>query len=234
MITKFNLFENNTNKSIIDYTYLKKNASIDEIKKICEDADEAGVFGLVLDPDQIGTAKAFLEDSKINVITVIDYPKGDSNTNFKTKELMEAVVNGVDEVDVVFNHKKLKELIILKDEEYTELYETLEDETQELARLSHKNGILIKVIIEIEELSFEQIKIATQICESSGIDFIQTSTGTSKKNPDWNEKLEKIKYMRKILPNHINIKVSGGIRTQEQIDQLTSIGVDRVGTSVFL
>ena len=40
--------------------------------------------------------------------------------------------------------------------------------------------------------------------------------------------------MRRILSNYINIKVSGGVRTQAQIDELKQIGVNRIGTSVFV
>ena len=234
MITKFNLYENTINSSIIDYTYLKDRTTVDQIKKICEDADDFGVYGIVLKPENIGTAKAFLEDSNIKIISAVDFPKGDSKANFKANEVSETITDGADEVDVVFNYKKLKELIILKDEEYDTIYEELSDEINNIARICHKEGVLIKVIIEIEELTFDQIKIASEICENSGVDFIQTSTGYSKKNPDWNEKLEKVKYMRKILPNYINIKVAGGVRNQAQIDELKNLGVDRIGTSVLI
>ena len=234
MITKFKLYETNNMSSIIDYTYLSNNATIDQIKKACGDAEEFKVFSIVLKPENVGTAKAFLEGTDVKVVSIIDFPKGDSKSNFKSNLVSEALVDGVDEVDVVFNFKKLKELIILEDEDYDSIYNELSDEVNNIARITHREGSILKMIIEIEELTFEQIKIACDICENSGVDFIQTSTGFSKKNPDWNEKLEKVKYMRKILPNFINIKVAGGIRNQSQIDELKSIGVDRIGTSVLL
>jgi len=235
MITKFKIFENKTNsKSIIDYTFIKNHSTIDEIKKACEEADDMNAYGIVLTEDNIGTAKAFLDDSDVKVISVIDFPKGTSKSNFKSNKTMEAITDGADEIDLVFNFSKLKELSILKDEDYDTVYNELYDEIQTISTLCHKNGALLKVIIEIEELHYEQIKIACEICEKSSVDYIQTSTGYSKKNPDWDEKIEKIKYMRRILPNYINIKVAGGIRNQAQIDQLKSIGVDRIGTSVIL
>ena len=234
MITKFKIFENNKNQSIIDYTYLKDRATVDQIKKICEDAEDYGVYGIVLKPENIGTAKAFLEDSSVKVISVVDFPKGNSKSNFKANLVTEVLIDGADEVDVVFNYKKLKELIILKEEDYDTIYDELSDEVNTIARIAHKDGALLKIIIEIEELNYEQIKIACEICENSGVDFIQTSTGYSKKNPNWVEKIEKVKYMRKILPNYINIKVAGGIRNQAQIEELKKLGVDRIGSSVLL
>jgi len=234
MITKFKLFENKQNPSIIDYTYLKKNSNIDELIKICENIKDSDIYSIVVHPENVGTVKTFLEDTNILVTTVIDFPKGNSNTNFKANELDEAIINGTDEVDVVFNYKHLKELIILKEEEYTKQYDVIIDELETLTRIAHKAGIIIKMIIEIEELHYEQIKIACEICEKASVDFVQTSTGFSKKTPNWNEKIEKTKYMRKILPNYINLKVAGGIRNQSQIDELKQIGVDRIGTSIII
>jgi len=234
MITKFKIFENSNNKSIVDYTYLKDRATVDEIKKVCEDAEDNDVYAIVLKPENIGTAKAFLEETDVKIISVIDFPKGTSNANNKSNAVMDTITDGADEVEVVFNFSKLKELIILKDDDYDTLYNELSDEINDIARVSHKNGVVLKVIIEIEELNFEQIKIVCEICENSGVDFIETSTGYSKKTPNWNDKIEKVKYMRRILPNYIKIKVTGGIRNQAQIDELTQIGVDRVGTSVLL
>ena len=233
MITKFKLFES-FNNSIIDYTFIKDRTTIDEIKKVCEDVEDNNVYGLVLRPNNIGTAKAFLEDSNIKIISVIDLPNGNSSSNSKINDVMESIVNGADEIEIVFNYKKLKNLTVLSDNKYDDLYHELEDEIIKIARLCHKDGVLLKVIIEIEELNYDQIKIACDICNDSSVDFVQTSTGFSKKKPNWSEKINKVKFMRSILSNYINIKVAGGIRSQAQVDELKSIGVDRIGTSVFL
>ena len=235
MITKFKIYENTTtNKSIIDYTFIKNHSTIDEVKKACEDAEDANAYAIVLSSDNVGTAKAFLEGTGVKVVSVIDFPKGTGKSNFKSNKTMEVITDGANEIDLVFNFTKLKELSILKDDDYDTLYNELSDEIQTIATICHKNGVLLKAIIEVEEINFEQIKIACEICENSSVDFIQTSTGYSKKNPNWEDKLEKVKYMRRILPNFINIKVAGGIRNQGQIDELKALGVDRIGTSVLL
>ena len=233
MITKFKLYEN-YNKSIIDYTFIKDRTTIDEIKKVCEDAEDNDVYGIVLKPNNIGTAKAFLENTNIKIISVVDLPNGKSSANKKINDVLENIVSGADEIEIVFNYSKLKDLIILTDTKYDDLYQELLDEIQKISSICHKDGILLKVIIEIEELNYEQIKIACEICNDSSVDFVQTSTGFSKKKPNWSEKIDKTKFMRRILSNYINIKVAGGIRTQAQIDELKQLGVNRIGTSVFI
>jgi len=233
---KYNNFifeKKSAHNNIIDYTYLKKNASVDELKKVWEDIEDYDVHGIAIEPSNIGTIKAFLEDSKIKVISIIDLPKGNSKTNNKINDIMDSITEGADEIDLVFNYTKLKGLVVLSDEKYDNLYNELLEEVQSVSSICHKSGVIIKLIIEIEELNYDQIKIACEICENSSVDFIQTSTGFSKKSPNWQEKIDKIKFMRRILPQYINIKVAGGIRTTQQIDELLSIGVDRIGTSVL-
>jgi deoxyribose-phosphate aldolase len=58
-----------------------------------------------------------------------------------------------------------------------------------------------------------------------------TSTGKLSKDDTFETKVEKVKFMRKILPEEVRIKFSGGVRTIEQVKELKSL-VDRIGTSI--
>jgi deoxyribose-phosphate aldolase len=60
-----------------------------------------------------------------------------------------------------------------------------------------------------------------------------TSTGKLPNDDSFETKLEKVKYMRKILPDDIRIKFSGGVRTTDQLKQLEQY-VDRIGTSIII
>ena len=239
MIHNFNswskLNENKKSKfnSIIDYTYLKDNSTIDDIKQLCEEAIENDFFSVCVLPKFVGTAKAFLEDEDPKVVTVISFPKGDDSANTKVRDTMKAITDGADEIDMVINFNQLKELSMLDGEEYDKLYEELVNEIRNVARACHSDGIILKVIIEIEELNYNQIKIACEICVEAGADFVKTSTGFSKTTKPFSDKVEKLKYMRKILPEYIKIKVSGGIRVMEQIEQVLPY-VDRIGTSAII
>jgi len=238
MIHNFNnwnrLYENKNNyNNKIDYTFLSDNATIDDIKQLCEDAIENNFYSICIKKNFVGTAKAFLDETDIKICSVISFPKGTDSTMNKVKEADESITDGADEIDMVMDYKKLKELSYNRDEEYKELYEELVDDIKQVARIVHKNGKLIKVIIEIEELNYNQIKIACDICEDAGTDFVKTSTGFASKMDSFDEKLEKIKYMRKILPEKIQIKASGGIRNSQQIEQVIPY-VDRIGTSIII
>ena len=43
--------------------------------------------------------------------------------------------------------------------------------------------------------------------------------------------MEHVELMRSVLPDHVGIKASGGIKTYEQAMQLIEAGAERIGTS---
>jgi deoxyribose-phosphate aldolase len=229
---KLNESLNNFNNKI-DYTYLKDSATIDDIKQLCEEADENHFYSVCVKPNFVATAKAFLEDTDVKVCTVVSFPKGDDSTMKKVKETDEAITDGADEIDMVMNYKKLKELSYEDGEDYNDLYEEVLDDIRNVARICHKNGIILKVIIETEELNYNQIKLACDICVDAGVDYVKTSTGFAPTMKPFEDKVEKLKYMRKILPDYIKIKISGGVRNKEQIEQVLPY-VDRIGTSIII
>jgi len=238
MIYKYNTFrklnegKNNFNH-LVDYTYLKQNATVDDIKKVCEEAIENNFYSVCIYPEMVGTAKAFLEDEDPIVCTVISFPNGDNSTNNKVKETLKAISDGADEIDMVFNYKKLRELATLEGDEYQDLYDELVTDVKQVARACHKDGVLVKVIIEVEELNYNEIKTACEICVDAGADYVKTSTGFSKTKKPFSEKVEQLKYMRKILPDYMKIKVSGGVRGKDQVDMVL-LYVDRIGTSIII
>jgi len=234
MIKRFNSFinENKNNKGkynqIIDYTYLKMDANVDRIKQICNEAKEFGFYSVCIKPDWVSYAKEFLKDSNVKVCTVISFPGGTDKTNDKLKESERVIIDGADEIDVVMNYKLLKKATNADDEKRKDMIDKIKNEITKIARLCHGiNSVILKVIIESGELTLEQTKLACEICVEAGVDFVKTSTGFTKKGAE----IDKVKFMRKILPDRIKIKASGGIRTLEDIQRFVQAGADRVGTS---
>jgi deoxyribose-phosphate aldolase len=222
---KINEYLDNKEKSeyskIIDYTKISDNLSNDQIKEICKEAEDKGFYSICLLPDFVSIAHSFLKDNT-KITALIDFPKGDSETKDKINEIDKSVSNGAQEVDVVVNYK------LIKDDESDDL----EKEIQELTEYCHRESIIIKLIIEIGALNYQEIETMCKLCIDNNADFIMTSTGKLPNDNTFETKLEKVKFMRKILPNETKIKFSGGVRTIDQIKELKSI-VDRIGTSII-
>ena len=207
---------------MIDYTKIKPNMSSDEVKSICKEAEANHFYSICVLPDAVNVAHSFL-GADVKISCLIDFPKGQSSIKEKVREIEDAIVSGAKEVDVVINYD------LIKDED---MYEDLDEEIRKVTEVTHRECAIIKAIIEVGYLTYQEIEKICNMCVESGVDYIMTSTGKLKNDNSFDERLEKVKYIRKIVPDDTKIKFSGGIRSIDQIQKIMSI-VDRVGTSVI-
>jgi len=214
---------------IIDFTYLREDANVDKIEELCKMAKENGFYSVCVRPDFVSYATNFLDNSDVKVVTVISFPEGDNRTQEKVAETQKAISNGADEIDMVMNYKLLQKASNEEDEEKRkDIYQRVFDDIRKVAEVCHgADSIELKVIIESGVLTLEQVKKACELCDKAGVNFVKTSTGYAAKGAEIN----KVRFMRSILPDHIKIKASGGIRTLQDIETFVNAGADRIGTS---
>ena len=201
----------------IDHTLLKPTATEMDFRKLCEDIYQNGFYSACVPPFYVAFVKELLSYSDAKVCTVIGFPLGYHSTEAKIAEAQKALTDGADELDMVMNLNAFKSMA----------YETVKQEIKTLAELTHANNALLKVIIETAYLDNFDIRIACEICEEAGVNFVKTSTGFAPKGAD----IEQVKLMREILPSNIQIKASGGIQTYEQAMAFIEAGATRLGTS---
>ena len=223
--------KSNDISSIIDYTNLKSSLSIDQLKEICDTAIENKYYSVCILPEFVSVVSSLLDDSDVKPITVVSFPQGDNTTKQKVVETNNCIVSGAKEIDMVLDYKKLISLDkIDSEEDYKDEYDDLIQDVRSVASVCHKNGVILKVIIETGALTFEQISKACDICENAGADFVKTSTGFFKNEDSLDVKLQKVKFIKSTIPDYINIKVSGGIRSIDDARKFEPY-VDRIGTS---
>ena len=201
----------------IDHTLLKPTATEMDFRKLCEEIYQNSFYSACVPPYYVGFVKELLSYSDAKICTVIGFPLGYHSTEAKIAEAQKALSDGADELDMVMNINAFKSMA----------YETVKQEIKAMAELIHSKNAVLKVIIETAYLDNFDIRIACEICEEAGADFVKTSTGFANKGAD----LEQVKLMREILPSHIHIKVSGGIKTYEQAMAFIEAGATRLGTS---
>lgn len=201
----------------IDHTLLKPTATEMDFRKLCEEIYQNSFYSACIPPYYVAFVKELLEYSDAKVCTVIGFPLGFHSTEAKRAEAHKALSDGADELDMVMNINAFKSMA----------YETVKQEIKTLADLAHSQNALLKVIIETAYLDNFDIRIACEICEEAGADFVKTSTGFATKGAD----LEQVKLMREVLPSNIQIKASGGIQTYEQAITFIEAGATRLGTS---
>lgn len=214
---------------IIDYTFLREDANIDKIEEICKDAIKNGFYSVCIRPKFVSYAYNFLDDSDIKICTVVSFPDGNNKTTDKVAETQKAISNGADEIDMVMNWKLLKKWSTEPEPKIkTDILEKLYNDIRKVVDVCHgSDSIVLKVIIESGELTLDEVKKACDICLKAGADYVKTSTGYANRGAE----VDKVKFMRSVLPDYVKIKASGGIRTLQDIEKFVLAGADRIGTS---
>ena len=93
----------------------------------------------------------------------------------------------------------------------------------------HSYGTAVKVILETDALTLDQIRKGTELVIEAGADFVKTSTGFFTGGKSEGATIEVIKAIMEVNQGRIKVKGSGCIRTQEHFFQLIDMGIDRMG-----
>ena len=201
----------------IDHTVLKNVTTTADIDRICNEAQDHGFAAVCVPPYFVQDAKKLLDGSGVRVATVIGFPFGYHHYHTKLEETRIAIEEGADELDMVMNLAAFKS----NDLAY------VETEIGVITNLTSANGKTVKVIIESGVLTDEEIIKCCELYRHYPVQFLKTSTGYADKGAS----VEAVKLMRHYLPEGIQIKASGGIKTAEFAQDLIRAGATRLGCS---
>lgn len=200
----------------LESTLLRPAMTEREVDLLIKEAIEEQFVGVCVPPFWVKKAKRELREQDIQVVTVIGFPFGFEATATKITETKEAILNGADELDLVWSQTAFHSGMSWP-----------KIEIAQIAKICHAEERILKVIIETAYLTPEQIREACLICQDAGADFVKTSTGYASSGA----KVEDIRLMRETLLSTIGIKASGGIKSLDFALELIRAGADRIGTS---
>lgn len=202
----------------IEHTLLKIDATKQDLDNLLTEARTYNFKGVCVNGANIKYAKEYLKDTNIKVVSVIGFPLGACISDVKAYETIRAIKDGADEIDMVINVQALKD----GDYEYVQ---------KDIEAVKSACGTKpLKVIIETDVLTKEEIKIACKIIVKAKADYAKTSTGFIKNGVG--AKVEDVKLMNEVLKDTgVQIKASGGINTREKALALVAMGAARLGTS---
>ena len=205
-------------EKFIEHTLLKQDATEQELIKLFEEAKNYNFFGICVNPCYVELAKQNLKDSDVKIVTVVGFPLGASATDVKVFETKKAVEDGADEIDMVINVTWLKD----------KKYDLIINEIKKIKEACGSHNL--KVILETDLLTKEEIKKACDLCIESGADLDKTSTGFVKNGVG--AKVEDVELMYNTVKSHgLLVKASGGIRDREAAEKMIKAGASRLGTS---
>lgn len=201
----------------IDHTLLKPTTLTADIEKLCAEARRYEFAAVCVPPNFVRKAKALLSDCTVKIATVIGFPFGYSAIEAKIAEIVLAMVDGADELDVVVN------IAAIKNGDW--IY--LANEINHIMPVVKSQNKVIKIIIESGVLTDDEVIKCCDMYGAAGIDYLKTSTGYAEKGAT----VEAVKLFRLHLPAQVQIKASGGIRNYAFAKELIDAGATRLGCS---
>lgn len=208
--------------SFIDLTSLHTDDSQDIINNMVikvNDFNEhfpnlKNVAAICVYPIFVKSVKDLLTED-VNIAAVAGgFPHAQTFEEIKIAETSLCVLDGANEIDIVFP------VGLLKDKKYEEIIENI----QEIKNAC--NGRTLKVILESGILSIDELRIASILAIEAGADFIKTSTG--KEDPAattiaaW-VMCSIIDTYNKITGKEVGFKAAGGISTCDEALQYYTI-----------
>jgi deoxyribose-phosphate aldolase len=206
--------------AVIDHTLLRPDATRAQVIRLCHEAAEHRFACAMVNPSWVETAVETLEGTGIAVGVVIGFPLGASLSGSKRDETARALKLGAREVDMVMNLGLLKSGT-------PEDFGAFRQDIRGVVQLAHRNGAIVKVILETCLLTFEEKLRASELALAAGADFLKTSTGFSSGGATTDD----IALLRGSAGIHAGVKASGGIRSLADTSAMLHAGASRIGAS---
>lgn len=204
---------------MIDHTILKPDATLEQVKKICDEAKEYGFASVCVNSYNVPFVKNELLGTDVKVCSVVGFPLGAMSSVSKVQEAKKAISDGANEIDMVINVGALKQGD----------YNIVKDDIKAVVDAVGDKGI-VKVIIETCLLTDKEKIKACEISKNVGAHFVKTSTGFSTSGATVSD----IRLMREVVGDNLGVKASGGIRDYEKTMAMIEAGASRIGASASI
>jgi deoxyribose-phosphate aldolase len=206
----------------IDHSVLKPDFSPADVRREVEAGIAYGCRTVCINPSSIEIAAPLCAGTGTGICVVVDFPFGCSSTGSKVAQTEIALAAGVQELDVVANYGWIRggEL------------QRVEDDVRAVVDACHERGVLVKVILETDALTHDEIRAGAEASIAAGADFIKTSTGFftgTKQHDRTGASDEMVAFLMACAAGRCRVKGSGSIRDRDHFLRLIDAGIDRMG-----
>lgn len=206
--------------SYIDQSVLKPEFTVEDIKKYSQEGIDFGCKTICVNPASLDIVAPMVRGTKTGICVVCDFPFGLSTTASKVLQAEEYCKNyEIEDLDIVANCGRLRS----GDLDYVTA------DIKAVVDVCHSYGTNVKVIVETDSLTIDQVKAGTRCAVAAGADFIKSSTGFYTGGEQRGATNEVVAAMIEAGEGRIKVKGSGAIRTREHFLELIDMGIDRMG-----
>jgi len=206
---------------MIDHTMLSPVATVEDIKKLCQEANKYEFASVCVNPIFVPLAAKLLSSTSVKVTTVVGFPLGANSSETKAFETRNAIKNGAQEIDMVMN------LGAFKSGAFDLVRADIKAVVDAIKTAGVTSDIIVKVILETSYLDRDEIVQACTLAKNAGADFVKTSTGFGPGGAN----VEDVSLMRKTVGREIGVKASAGIKDYHQALDMLDAGANRIGAS---
>ena len=204
----------------IDQSVLKPEFTQDDIRKYIQEGIDYGCRTVCVNPASLDIAAELCAGTETKICVVCDFPFGLSTTASKCLQAEEYCKRGdIFELDVVANYGWIR----------SGMWDEVKADVKAVCDVCHKYDTAVKVIMETDALTKEQIVKATKVLVEAGADFVKSSTGFYTGGPNVSATEEVVHLMMDACGGKAKVKGSGCIRTREHFLKLIDAGIDRMG-----
>lgn len=204
----------------IDQSVLKPEFTEEDVRKYIQEGVDFGCKTVCINPAWLDVAAEMTKGTDTHICVVCDFPFGLSTTESKvTQAEMYCKRGDIFELDVVANYGWIR----------SGRYDDVEKDIRAVCEVCHKYGTAVKVILETDALTPEQITEGAKAVVRAGADFVKSSTGFYTGGPCVGATTEVVQLMMDAAEGKAKVKGSGCIRTREHFLELIDMGIDRMG-----
>jgi len=198
-----------------DHSLLKPTLTYTDLRAGLEFAAETGCGAVCISPHRLALASEVLKGTSVRIATVVGFPTGTHATRAKVDEAKQVIDDGAVALDMVMDIGAM-----LSGDEAR-----VRDDVA--AVVAEAAGTEVKVILEVDYLSDDQIIRAAQLCAEGGANYVKTSTGFVAGGAN----AHNIALMRGAVPDSVKVKASGGLSSLADVQAVFDAGADRWGIS---
>lgn len=204
---------------MMDLSVLRADSTRADVLAGCRLGIEHQVKSVIVLPCWLDDVVEALRGAKVLPSVVLDFPFGGETPAIKAAGAKEAAKRGALELDMVLSIGKLR------DGRKDFVRDDIKGVVKAAKAVNPK--AFVKVILETGYLDDDQKKLACELSEEAGADFVKTSTGFGPRGAT----LEDIRLMRASVSKRVGVKASGGIRDWATAAAMIAAGATRLGCS---
>lgn len=202
--------------SMIDLSCVGAANTYEEIKEMAEMAVDLKCAAVFAMPANTEFLCSLMKGTGIAVGGVVGFPSGCEETDTKLFIAEKLLKYGCGEIDMVINQSWLK----------SGMDKNVAGDISAVSALC--GTVPLKVILEVNNLTDEQIQRGCRLAEQAGAAFVKSGTGWHKKPTE----LRHIQLMRASVSENVKVKAAGGIKDIKTAYNMYLAGCMRFGESV--